>query len=70
MNAFAHFPATVHWNAQQLADAVPPRLSQLLAFDRERDLGRVAVANRDVRKPRRAAGYFHAPMLHAPFNVR
>ena len=70
MNAFAHFPAALHWNAQQLADAVPLRLSQLLAFDRARDIGSVAVANRNARKPRREAGYVHAPVLHARFNVR
>jgi hypothetical protein len=31
MNAFAPFPALLHWDAQQLADAVPPRLHQLYA---------------------------------------
>ena len=70
MNAFAPFPPSLHWNAQQLADAVPLRLSQLLDFDRARDIGELAIANREARKPRRAAGYFHAPALHARFNVR
>lgn len=32
MNAFAHFPRTLHWNASELAAAVPPRLSELPLF--------------------------------------
>lgn len=70
MNAYAPFPARLHWNAQQLADAVPLRLSQLLGFERDRDIGHVAAANRVSRKPRPATGYLGTPALHARFTVR
>lgn len=33
MNAFVAFPQQLHWNAQDLADAVPLRLFELYAFD-------------------------------------
>ena len=42
MNAFDRFPARLHWNAQQLADAVPLRLHELPAF--RADAGAVAPA--------------------------
>jgi len=33
MNLRTHFPERLHWTADQLVDAVPPRLHQLFAFD-------------------------------------
>jgi hypothetical protein len=70
MNAFAPFPARLHWNAQQLADAVPLRLSQMLGFERARDIGPVAAANREAPRPRHASGYLDMPALHDRFTVR
>lgn len=32
-NAFVAFPDRLHWDAQDLADAVPLRLFELYAFD-------------------------------------
>ena len=32
-DAFVAFPETLHWNAQDIADAVPLRLFELYAFD-------------------------------------
>ncbi len=32
-NAFLAFPDSLHWSAQDLADAVPLRLFELYAFD-------------------------------------
>lgn len=32
-NAFLAFPDSLHWSAQDVADAVPLRLSELYAFD-------------------------------------
>ena len=33
MNLRTHFPERLHWTADPLVDAVPPRLHQLFAFD-------------------------------------
>ena len=33
MNLHTHFPSRLHWTADQLVDAVPPRLHELFAFD-------------------------------------
>jgi hypothetical protein len=32
-NAFLAFPESLHWSAQDIADAVPLRLFELYAFD-------------------------------------
>lgn len=69
MNAFAHFPNRLHWNAQQLADAVPLRLHELFAFD-ARLAPVTAAANRDQRGARRDHGYLARPSLYARFAVR
>ena len=37
MHTFPHFPAHLHWTAQQLTDAVPLRLHELYAFDANRE---------------------------------
>ena len=70
MNAFAHFPSRLHWNAQQLADAVPLRLSELSGFDNARDGVRAMAANQPARRRRVAAAGRARPALHARFVVR
>lgn len=69
MNAFAHFPSQLHWNAQQLADAVPPRLHELYAFDARRDIAPRAAAN-TTRKPPARTGYLHRHATLPPFRIR
>ena len=69
MNAFDRFPAHLHWTAQQLADAVPPRLSELYAFDGARD-GTAPAANREHRPLRRKPGYVTHPALTSRFTIR
>ncbi len=69
MNAFAHFPNHLHWNAQQLADAVPLRLHELFAFDATQ-APVSAAANRDQRGTRRDRGYLARTSLYARFAVR
>jgi hypothetical protein len=70
MNAFASFPARLHWNARQLADAVPLRLSECFRFDAigHRDLP--SAANREPRGMRRAAGYVTPSALLQRFTIR
>ena len=70
MNAFAHVPSRLHWNAQQLADAVPLRLSELSGFDNARDGGDATAANRGTRGRRDATGYRTRPAMHAQFVIR
>ena len=68
MNAFPHFPARLHWTAQQLADAVPLRLHELYAFEAARD-GRGAANGERRRRP--AANAYAAPAsLPARFDIR
>ena len=69
MNAFAQFPAHLHWTAQQLADAVPPRLSELYAFDVARD-GAAPAANREHRAARRKPGYVVHRAMDSRFTIR
>ena len=62
MNAFDRFPARLHWNAQQLADAVPLRLHELPAF--RADAGAVApAANAPRRATVRAIVHLHGGSL-------
>lgn len=68
MNAFARFPAHLHWTAQQLADAVPMRLHELFAFDAARAELRAA-ANTPRATPRRD-GYLHRAPVFQRFHVR
>ena len=70
MNAFDHFPTRLHWNAQQLADAVPPRLHQLFVFDAARDNdGCRAAANSGWHRPRGAV-YASRSAMPVRFDVR
>jgi len=70
MNAFDRFPTHLHWNAQQLADAVPLRLHELPAFRAEE--GPVARAANAPRRAaaRPAAGYRAVAPLSAHFRIR
>ena len=69
MNAFDHFPAHLHWNAQQLADAVPLRLHQLFVAEIAGDATQRA-ANRTADVPRRGSGYVVPARLPAHFRIR
>jgi hypothetical protein len=52
------------WNAQQLTDAVPLRLYQLVDFDQVRDGGGVRSANSEAaRRNSRVSGYLSAGSL-------
>ena len=70
MNAFAHFPARLHWNADQLADAVPLRLHALFPFDAAHDDSSVPAANRESRRTRRTVAYAAPRPLPARFRIR
>jgi hypothetical protein len=68
MNASSHFPASLHWSAQELAAAVPLRLFELLDFDAPRADARAA---NTPATPRRALrqGYVRNAALPAHFHV-
>lgn len=68
MNTSVAFPSTLHWDARQLADAVPLRLFEAIDFD----LIRQPAANAAVRHASRAwRGAYHAnPPLPARIDVR
>ena len=70
MNAFDHFPAHLHWNAQQLADAVPLRLHELLVADVIAGAPAPQAANRTTTAMRRASGYLAATSLPIHFRIR
>ena len=65
MNAFDRFPARLHWNAQQLADAVPLRLSELLDFT----VNAAPPARSPPRHAHVAAGYLPADALAPRFRI-
>ena len=56
MNAFPALPSQFRWSPEQLADAMPSRLSGLFAFDAARD-GVSAAANEPRQRLRIAHGY-------------
>lgn len=74
MNAFSRFPARLHWNAQQLADAVPLRLHALSLADVVADVigGHAAPppANRAVGASRRPSPYAACAALPRHFRIR
>ncbi|GAA4859031.1 hypothetical protein [Luteimonas vadosa] len=45
MNASLQYPFDLHWTSQELADAAPVRLSEILDFHARRDGGPVPSAN-------------------------
>ncbi|HEX2597097.1 MAG TPA: hypothetical protein VHL61_11615 [Luteimonas sp.] len=65
MNAFAVFPERLHWNPQQLTDAVPLRLHELFAFEAAAHAG---AANGALPPPRRQ--YAPRPPMPERFSVR
>ena len=69
MNAFPATPFdTLHWTAQDIADAVPLRLSALQLFDAADD-GAVA-ANANRQRLRIAHGFRAIEPLPARFGIR
>lgn len=68
MNAFTSLPHRFAWSAQQLADAMPRRLSELFAFDAARE-GTRSAANEPSRA-RRVPRYLRAAELPRLFRVR
>lgn len=62
MNAFTCLPQRFPWSAQQLADAVPPRLSELSLFD--------GIDSADAPARRSARRSFLPPAQPALFRVR
>lgn len=70
MNAFAHFPARLHWTSQQLADAVPLRLHELFAFDAAYLGGDRAANGGGRRRGARDPGYAARSSLPPRFGVR
>lgn len=66
------FPFQLHWTSQELAEAVPLRLFELLDFDVHRDNPGMASAN-VMPRPQRAwlrCGYVRATELPAFIRVR
>lgn len=71
MTPHVAFPAQPHWSADQLADAVPPRLHELFAFDATtRGDTHDASANASrLDRPRGTRSYLRADTVRAPFRV-
>jgi hypothetical protein len=65
MNAFAVFPAHLHWTSHQLAEAVPLRLHEMFAFDAR---GQASVAGKATPQPR--PDYAPHPPMPERFSVR
>ncbi|WP_407353900.1 hypothetical protein [Luteimonas sp. R10] len=70
MNATTAFPFHLHWNPQQITDAVPPRLFEVDLFAVDRKAAASANAGTSSRGKRHAAGYLPKPGLPAQFRVR
>lgn len=70
MNVFAYFPSRPHWTSQQLADAVPPRLHELFAFDLAHTGPDRCAANGERRRRHADASYAQRSALPARFDVR
>lgn len=64
MNTFPLFPPRFRWTPEQLADAVPLRLSQVVRFDAPR----VRAANAS-RHARRSASYLPDVGSPGPFRI-
>lgn len=71
MNLHTEFPTRLHWTADQLADAVPPRLHELFAFDAiDRAHTSTDSANATRLEPtRHTRSYLPGAALHATFRV-
>ena len=68
MNAFAHFPARLHWTAQELADAVPLRLHEMFAYDAAASDHARRAANAERRRAR-VDSYLPPAALRSHFRV-
>ena len=66
-NASVAFPSQLHWNAQDIADAVPLRLFELYVFDPSQAM---PSANRGTAPRTPRASYTPAATPHAMFRVR
>jgi hypothetical protein len=71
MNAMSSdvFPFRLHWDSQDLADAVPLRLFELCDFAVGGDADACANAGSMQRPARRGRGYLPAPAFAALFHV-
>ena len=66
MNAFLPLPVHFHWNAQQLADAVPRRLSQMPLFAAARG---ATSGNDPCARSRQPAEYLPRSALAPAFRI-
>ncbi len=66
------FPFGLHWDAQQLADAVPLRLHELFDFDAGRETAQACNAHRvGPPRARRVPGHYAGQSaLPATFRIR
>ena len=69
MNAFAEFPTTLHWTADELAAAVPLRLSEMPLFAVDAQANCVSAANARRRHAHALAGS-RLPASALPWKVR
>ena len=65
MNAFVALPNAFNWTPQQLAEAVPLRLHEALAFDAAGQQGDLAAANAS-RERLRIAHHYRADAAMPP----
>ena len=66
-NASVAFPSQLHWDAQDIADAVPMRLFELYVFDPSQAM---PSANRSAAARAPRPSYTPAAAPHAMFRVR
>ena len=69
MYASTGFPHNVHWNAHQLAEAMPRRLSALFRFDVRTAATTPHHAGAMSRRSRVSGGYLPAPAPPPPFRL-
>jgi hypothetical protein len=71
MNAMSSdvFPFRLHWDSQDLADAVPLRLFELVDFAADDGAAACANAGAMPRPARRGCGYLPAPAFATLFRV-
>ena len=67
MNAFVALPNAFNWTPEQLADAVPLRLHEAVAFD-ARDNDALPAAN-TLHRRAPTAGYLPARASHSNFRI-
>ncbi|MFT4179392.1 MAG: hypothetical protein QM612_08005 [Thermomonas sp.] len=69
MNASVSLPSQFHWTPQQLAHAVPLRLSEMFDFDAARACAMPAAANAAHPRTRIASGYLSSAALPVRFRI-